>query len=123
MALELIVMVLLVRGRAGPCRRSVRTIMTPRPGVAWIDADGPQDTILSTIRGCPYPRLIVCRGTVDKVIGVVSKQDVLNQVLDGSSLDAMPTLQPPLIVPERTSDPARARSLPQDACQYCGRVG
>ena len=83
--------------------RSVRTIMTPRPDVAWIDADGPQDAIVSTIRGCPYPQLIVCRGTIDKVVGVVRKQDLLNQALDGSSLDVMPSLQPPLIVPERTS--------------------
>jgi putative hemolysin len=83
--------------------RPVGTIMTPRPDVVWIDVDGPPEAIVSTIRQCPYPQLIACRGTIDKVVGVVRKQDLLNQSLDGSSLNVMQTVQPPLIVPERTS--------------------
>ncbi|MBV8510473.1 MAG: HlyC/CorC family transporter [Xanthobacteraceae bacterium] len=83
--------------------RPIRAIMTPRPDVVWINADAPQDAIARTIRTCPFPQLIVCHGTIDKVVGVVRKQDLLNQALDGASLDIRQELQPPLIVPERTS--------------------
>lgn len=83
--------------------RVVRTIMTPRPDVAWINIDASQEAIVRTIRDCPYPQLLVCRGTMDKIIGVVRKQDLLNQALDGPSLDVTKALQSPLVVPERAS--------------------
>jgi len=83
--------------------RPVSAIMTPRPDVVWIDADGPEDAIVRTIRECPYAQLLVCRGTLDDVTGIVRKQDLLNQSLDGRSLDITRSLQSPLAVPERTS--------------------
>ncbi len=83
--------------------RAVRTIMTPRPDVAWIDIGSPQDAIVKTIRDCPYPQLLVCRGTIDEIIGVVRKQDLLVQALDAPTLDVMKALHAHLVVPERTS--------------------
>jgi len=83
--------------------RLIRTIMTPRPDVAWIDIEEPQQVIVKTVRDCPYPQLLACRGTIDKVVGVVRKQDLLNQVLDGGAVDVARALQTALIVPERTS--------------------
>ena len=83
--------------------RAVRTIMTPRPEVAWIDLDDPQDTIRETIRESPYAQLLACRGTIDAVVGVVRKQDLLNQVLDAPPLNVTKVLHTPLSLPERTS--------------------
>jgi putative hemolysin len=83
--------------------RVVRSIMTPRPDVAWINIDASPEAIVKTIRDCPYPQLLVCRGTIDKVVGVVRKQDLLNQALDAPSLDVTKALHAPLVVPERTS--------------------
>ncbi len=83
--------------------RAVRSIMTPRPDVAWIDIDASQEAIAKMIRDCPYPQLLACRGTLDKVIGVVRKQDLLNQALDARSLDVTKALHAPLVVPERAS--------------------
>ena len=77
--------------------------MTPRPDVAWIDVEKPQEAIVKTVRDCPYPQLLVCCATIDKVVGVVRKQDLLNQVFDGGSVDVTRALQTALIVPERTS--------------------
>jgi putative hemolysin len=56
--------------------RAARTIMTPRPDIIWIDLDGEQDATIKTIRDCPYAQLLVCRGTLDDVVGVVRKQDL-----------------------------------------------
>ena len=83
--------------------RAVRTIMTPRPEVTWINLEHSQDAILKTIRECPYAQLLVCNGTLDKFIGVVRKQDLLNQALAAGPLDLKKTLHLPLTIPERTS--------------------
>ena len=40
---------------------------------------------------------------MDHVAGIVRKQDLLDQSLDGHSLDITRSLQPPLAVPEQTS--------------------
>jgi CBS domain containing-hemolysin-like protein len=78
-------------------------IMTPRPDVVWINIDGPEAATIKTIRECPSAQLLVCRGTLDHVVGVVRKQDLLNQSLDGRLLDVAQSLLPPLAVAERTS--------------------
>ena len=83
--------------------RPARTIMTPRLDVAWIDIDATEAATIKTIRDCPYPQLVVCRGTLDNVVGVVRKQDLLNQALDGHPLEIAKALHSPLIVPEYTS--------------------
>jgi putative hemolysin len=83
--------------------RPVSAIMTPRPDVVWVNVDGPEAAAIKAIRECPYAQLLVCRATLDHVVGIVRKQDLLNQSLDGHSLDIMQCLQPPLAVPERTS--------------------
>ncbi len=83
--------------------RAVRTIMTPRPDVTWIDIEAPPDTAVETIRDCPYAQLLVCEGSLDKFIGVVRKQDLLNQALAGTPLDLKKSLHVPLAIPERTS--------------------
>jgi putative hemolysin len=80
--------------------RAVRSIMTPRPDV---NIDGSQEATVKAIRDCPYPQLLVCRDTMDKVVGVVRKQDLLNQALDALALDVAKALHTPLVVPERTS--------------------
>jgi putative hemolysin len=81
----------------------IRTIMTPRPHVQWVDLDGPREQVLSGIRACPHAQLLVCRGSIDEVVGVVRKQDLADHFLDGRSPDVAQLAQPPLIVHESTT--------------------
>ena len=78
----------------------VRTIMTPRPHVQWVDLNGPKPQILSRIRSCPHAQLLVCRGSIDEIVGIVRKQDVADHILDGQSPDVERVTRPPLIVDE-----------------------
>jgi putative hemolysin len=39
--------------------RAVRTIMTPRPDVAWVNLDESTDAIVNKVRACPYAQLLV----------------------------------------------------------------
>jgi magnesium and cobalt exporter, CNNM family len=81
----------------------VRTIMTPRPHVQWVDLDGHREQVLSGIRSCPHAQLLVCRGSIDEVIGIVRKQDLADHFLDGKSPDVERVSRPPLIVHESTT--------------------
>ena len=81
----------------------VRTIMTPRPHVQWVDLNGPKPQILSRIRSCPHAQLLVCRGSIDEIVGIVRKQDLADHILDGQSPDVEQVTRPPLIVHESTT--------------------
>jgi putative hemolysin len=81
----------------------VRTIMTPRPRVQWVDLNSSKEQILARVRSCPHAQLLVCRGAIDEIVGIVRKQDLIDQVLDGRSADVEQVTRQPLIVHESTS--------------------
>ncbi|HEY7662615.1 MAG TPA: hemolysin family protein [Xanthobacteraceae bacterium] len=81
----------------------VRAIMTPRPRVQWLDLNSSKENVLSRVRSCPHAQLLVCRGSIDEVVGIVRKQDLIDQVLDGQSPDVERVTRPPLIVHESTA--------------------
>jgi putative hemolysin len=81
----------------------VRNIMTPRPHVQWVDLNGPKAQILSRIRSCPHAQLLVCRGSIDEIVGIVRKQDLADQIMDEQSPDVEQVTRPPLTVLESTT--------------------
>lgn len=85
----------------------VRAIMTPR-----LDLNGPKEQILSRIRSCPHGQLLVRRDSIDDVAGIVRKQDLADQMLDGRSPDVEQLTRAPLIVHEATTEPICWRQSP-----------
>ena len=63
--------------------RRVRSIMTPRHDVDWVDAEGSVEAILRGIRHGRHEQIVVARGTLDDVVGILRKQDLLDMHLDG----------------------------------------
>jgi len=80
--------------------RRINDVMTPRPEIVWIDINDERSEILDTIRGCHHEQIVVSQGTVDNVIGVLRKKDMLDQILDGKELDPLALIQDALIVHE-----------------------
>ena len=87
--------------------RRVRAIMTPRHDVYWIDADGTPEAMLRGIRQSRHEQVVVARGTLDKVLGVLRKQDLLDLHLDGKLMPRdggdggaalLETMREPLVV-------------------------
>ena len=76
--------------------RRITDIMTPRVDIEWIDADDGRDAILERIRECRHEQLLVGQGTIDAPIGMVLKKDLLDQVLDGKTLDPMAVIRQPI---------------------------
>jgi len=81
----------------------IRSIMTPRPDVAWIDLDDTRESIFDSIRSCSHAQLLTSRGSIDKVAGVVCKEDLLGLCLDGKEIDMEAVIRPPKVVHEATS--------------------
>jgi putative hemolysin len=80
--------------------RDVRTIMTVRPDVSWIDIEDSKESVVRKVRECSHTQLLVSRGSIDEIVGVVDKQKLLDQALDGRPFDIEGALQAPLVVHE-----------------------
>jgi magnesium and cobalt exporter, CNNM family len=83
--------------------RRVRTLMTHRPDIVWLDADDPPQAISQRIRESAYSRFPVGRGSLDNVLGMVHVKDLLVQCLADQPLEAQAALQEPIYVIESTS--------------------
>ncbi len=83
--------------------RQVGSMMVPRAEVTWLDADDPPEEVLRVVNEGQHSRYPVCRGGLDDVLGIVSAQSLLQQVLRGDPLSLTEHLQPPVFVPETLS--------------------
>ena len=82
--------------------RTVRSIMTPRMDVVWLNIDDPPREHKQIIRSSGYSRFPVARGDMEEIIGIVHAKDMLNASFDGHSLSLKPVMRSPLIVPDTT---------------------
>jgi predicted tellurium resistance membrane protein TerC len=72
--------------------RPVSAVMTSRQDVAWLDIDDPD--VLAKLRANPHREFPVGRSSIDKVQGVVRKEDVLALCVDGKPIDLASVLRP-----------------------------
>ena len=82
--------------------RTVRTIMTPRLDMVWLNADDPAHMHKNLIRASGYSRFPVARGDLEEILGVVHAKDILNASFDGHPLEFKTIMRPALIVPDTT---------------------
>lgn len=80
--------------------RSVRSIMTPRTDISWIDiTDDPQD-VIGLLRQTPHSFFPVCRGELDALLGVARGKDLMADILGNTPLDKLNCLRTPIIINE-----------------------
>jgi putative hemolysin len=80
--------------------RTVKSVMTPRRDLFWLDPNDSADVIREEMLKARYSRLLVCESTTDVVIGVVTTKDVLAAVLQDPQIDIRQLMVPPVAVPE-----------------------
>jgi len=97
--------------------RRVREIMTPRHEVEWVDLDEPPDAILRAVRACSHAHVVVSRGGIDELVGVLRKQDLLHQILDGQPPDVEAATQPPNVIHEALTVLAALESFQRNPVQ------
>lgn len=83
--------------------RQVGSMMIPRAEIVWLDAQATAEEVLDTIGREEHSRYPVCRGGLDDVVGIVSAQSLLQQVMQGRPLSLTERLQAPVFVPETLS--------------------
>src|SRR5918998_2274029 len=80
--------------------RPVRELMTPRPKVAWLDADLPPEEVLRRARKAGHSYFPVARGDLDDLLGIASVKDAWARQASGQPTDLLGSLRPPSLVPE-----------------------
>jgi putative hemolysin len=82
--------------------RSVRSIMTARPDVVWLDLEDSVTEIYETIANSGHSRFPVAAGDVDNIIGIIHTKDLLEQVRTGAPLDLRAICRDPVYIHEGT---------------------
>jgi len=80
--------------------RRVTSIMTPRQQFYAVDLDDDPAIQRARIAAAPHTRIVVCRGEVDNVLGIVEVTELLADLLEGRPLDVAARVRDPLRVPE-----------------------
>jgi putative hemolysin len=80
--------------------RPVRELMTPRPKVAWLDADDPPEEVLRRAREAGHSYFPVARGELDDLLGIASVKDAWARQAVGEPVDLLGSLRRSPLVPE-----------------------
>ena len=90
----------MMRGVMRLADRDVRSIMTPRPDVVWIDADDPWEESERAIVASGHSRFPVASDRLDRVFGVVQTKDLLKCNPHAPDFDLKTIARPAPFVPE-----------------------
>ncbi len=67
----------MINGVLTTAQRSLRSIMTPRGEISWVDAEQSEDEIRRQLLSSPHSLFPVCRGELDEIIGIVRAKEML----------------------------------------------
>jgi magnesium and cobalt exporter, CNNM family len=82
--------------------RPVRSIMTPRVDVVWLDLSDSEEEIRKSIIESARSRFPVGRGEIEAVEGVVHAKDLLDRMMAGRPFDLAACIRQPLFIHEGT---------------------
>jgi len=82
--------------------RSVRSIMTPRPDVVWLDFGDEIEASYGIIADSGHSRFPVALDDVDNIIGIVHTKDLLDQTRRGGKIDLKSVARDPVYIHEGT---------------------
>jgi putative hemolysin len=82
--------------------RAIKTLMTPRTDICWLDLEEPLDESMQEVLESTHSRFPVGRGSLDDCLGVVRVRNLLSAKLNGKLIDLADLMQPPLFVAEST---------------------
>ena len=90
----------MIHSALGLADRSVRSIMTPRTEVVWLDVDKAPDELKRKILEAEHSRLPLARGSLDNFLGVALAKDLLHDLLEQGRINLERSVRQPLVVPE-----------------------
>jgi CBS domain containing-hemolysin-like protein len=90
----------MVSGVLTLAERNVRSIMTHRADISWVNLDENPEQIRERLLEAPHGYFPVCRGSLDDVIGVARVKDLLGDLIRDGKINEKNSLRTPIYVPE-----------------------
>ncbi|MDX1490623.1 MAG: TerC family protein [Pseudohongiellaceae bacterium] len=90
----------MVTGVLTLAERSIRSLMTPRTDISWINLDDDPDSIRAMLIGTPHSFFPVCRGGLDEIIGIARAKDLINDLAVNDKITINDSLRKPIFVPD-----------------------
>jgi putative hemolysin len=78
--------------------RPVRTIMTHRKDLVWLDVSDTKQEIRKKVTENGYSRFLVCEDTLDNCLGYVRTRALVDKLLEDGALDLRALMREPLVV-------------------------
>jgi CBS domain containing-hemolysin-like protein len=93
----------MVQGVLDLAHRPVRSIMTPRPEINWIDPRENAEQLRAEVTASSHAWLPVAGDDLDQLVGVASSRDLLASLLEHGQIDVEQVVRKPLTVLESLS--------------------
>jgi CBS domain containing-hemolysin-like protein len=93
----------MVQGVLDLAHRPVRSIMTPRPEINWIDPRESVEQLRAEVTASSHAWLPVAGDDLDQLVGVASSRDLLASLLEHGHIDVDQVVRKPLTVLESLS--------------------
>jgi putative hemolysin len=78
----------------------VVSIMTPRKEIFAVDLAEEDNKVRDKIATSSHSRMVICRNSLENVLGILHRGDLVKMVMSGSEFNIETTLRPPLYVPD-----------------------
>jgi CBS domain containing-hemolysin-like protein len=88
----------MVSGVLDLAERSVRSIMTPRHDISWVDLDADIAQTRKLLLAVPHNQFPVCRGGLDDLVGVARAKDLMGDLDTRGAIDVERSVKPALKV-------------------------
>jgi len=85
--------------------RSIRSIMTPRSEMSWVNLEDDSADILRQLQESPHSLMPVGRGQLDNLVGIARTKDLISQLvlqarIDDAVVDANGAIRTPILLPD-----------------------
>ncbi|TKI08193.1 TerC family protein [Martelella alba] len=80
--------------------RTLRSVMTPRNEISWIDCRRDAAQLRQAILATPHGMFPVCDGELDLLVGIVRAKDLLVALDSGQDIRSLAASNPAIVVPE-----------------------
>lgn len=84
--------------------RSIRSIMTPRSNISWVNIEKSTEEIRTQLLDTPHSLFPVCKGELDEILGIVRAKELLVAIEQKKNVYTFSSQTPPIIIPD-TLDP------------------
>lgn len=89
----------MVSGVLSLSQRSIRSVMTPRADISWIDIGADPAAIRERVMVTPHGFFPVCRGQLDEIVGVARARDLVADIVLTGAVDRA-SIRAPIVMPE-----------------------